>query len=238
MRTTARRSSIFDLESQMTPVVIDWLKSEGLTVEKEVATIGGCCDLVGVKFDSQNVAIRTEHKQRQPIATMMQAGVYMALPDKANCNRGMRLATLEKRFCSVLDQRDEIECAVNYLLRTNHAEKTATGSLVRRNGWWPVLGRLIAVELKLTKIGCVIDQASAKTIIAPESYAALPADIVDGLRGRSLDRMSELGIGLLAVDATSCRVVINPAKQKLDRFETPESIEFTEKIWSRYRGRQ
>ena len=60
-------SNNFKLEKEMTPVVEDWLKSQGLAVKREYHTPWGNCDLVGVSFKPDAARLRCELRQRRTL---------------------------------------------------------------------------------------------------------------------------------------------------------------------------
>ena len=83
----------------------------------------------------------------------------------------------------------------------------------RRGEWKPLHSRLVAVELKLSRVADALHQAYNNLLAVDESYVAFPRDMaqhVAARRGRwSLwDRYWVHGIGLLAVDDGACSVLI------------------------------
>ncbi len=83
--------------------------------------------------------------------------------------------------------------------------------LGRRQGWRPLQDRIIAVELKLSRVTDVLHQAYNNLSWVDESYAAMPVGIARRVYGRK-ERWGKYwrnGIGLLAVDG-ACSVLIPP----------------------------
>ena len=81
--------------------------------------------------------------------------------------------------------------------------------LGRRQGWRPLQDRIIAVELKLSRVTDVLHQAYNNLSWVDESYAAMPVGIARRVYGRKerWDKYWRHGIGLLAVDG-GCSVLI------------------------------
>jgi len=75
----------------------------------------------------------------------------------------------------------------------------------RQRGWRPLHTRLVAVELKLTRVAQALRQALAYRAFFPEVYVAFPAEVAESVRssGRFLN-----GVGLLSVTPAGCRVLI------------------------------
>lgn len=82
--------------------------------------------------------------------------------------------------------------------------------LRRRKDWRPLHRRLIAVELKLARIGEAFQQARWNLTHVEESYVAFPADIAERIASKR-ERWQEFfdeGIGLLAVTPELCSVAM------------------------------
>jgi hypothetical protein len=74
----------------------------------------------------------------------------------------------------------------------------------------PLQNRLVAVELKLSRIEEALWQARSNLKFANESYVAFPAGVAGRIRLHAArwDEFFESGIGLLAIKPQSCRVLI------------------------------
>lgn len=71
----------------------------------------------------------------------------------------------------------------------------------------PNLDIVVAVELKIRDIACVIRQARGNRS-ANESWAAMPAEKVYKMRKTSIQAFKDEGIGLLSTDGLGARVII------------------------------
>lgn len=59
----------FALEKEMTPIVRKWLEDQGYIVRPEMATANNC-DLVGCKFNMDNVRLRIKMQQKTPLPAL------------------------------------------------------------------------------------------------------------------------------------------------------------------------
>ena len=57
----------FKLEKEMTPIVRKWLEDQGYIVRPEMWTAHNC-DLMGCKFNMDNVRLRVEMRQKTPMS--------------------------------------------------------------------------------------------------------------------------------------------------------------------------
>ena len=113
--------------------------------------------------------------------------------------------------------RDMIVRHSNRLIAEGFVVRTTSGELQKRNGWFPMHKRLVAVELKLNRIEEVLSQARNNLLFAQESYIALPKDVANRVsekRARWAPYF-EGGVGLLSVTKRSCEILIRPHRQAL-----------------------
>lgn len=205
-------------------------------VAEELPTGWGICDLVGCRFDPEKVAFRTERKQRQPLGSPEAVYIYSQLPDSDRTRTGVRREALVKRLAPYISE-DRIDRALSRLEATNHIRVTRTGTFQKVNGWAPMYSRLVAVELKLSRLSEVLQQARANRAFVPESFVALPSDVARrAMKSSFADELAREGIGLLAVSEKSCRTLLDaePTSGWLD-----DSLELwaVEYFWRSYRGR-
>jgi len=106
--------------------------------------------------------------------------------------------------------------------------------LKRQRPWQPLAKRLVAVELKLSRIVEALHQAYNNLCAVHESYTAFPADVAARIAAKP-ERWAKYwahGIGVLGVTADGCEVVI-AAKP------TPPTLGHAngqaEKFWRDYR---
>lgn len=85
-----------------------------------------------------------------------------------------------------------------------------------RKGWRiPQLVSVVAVELKIDRIGDVLSQAKSHRPRMTASYVAMPSWRVDQMRVGTLERFKEWGIGLLSVGVDT--KIVTSAVHILDR---------------------
>ena len=92
--------------------------------------------------------------------------------------------------------------------------------LARRKDWRPLQDRIIAVELKLSRIIDALHQAYRNLSYVDESYAAFPADVAARIVARR-ERWAKYwhhGIGLLAVDSSCAALIeVGPNRERCER---------------------
>lgn len=100
--------------------------------------------------------------------------------------------------------------------------------------WHPRVGRSIpeiadicAIELKMDDVAGAIRQCSRYRYSIPNCWAAMPLDRIWRMRPSTHDKFVDAGIGLIAVDKSSCRVILYPVKSGAD----PSSMK--NKLWAR-----
>jgi hypothetical protein len=199
----------------MSQPVVRWLRSFGLVVKAEFAAPWGICDLVGLSFRQQSVKHRRRLRQTQPITSISRAAVLLRIPD-VESGQSISLKALAKDYSSSMT-RDEIEDHASRLIADGFVTRNTCGELQKRNGWFPMHKRLVAVELKLNRIEEVLFQAQNNLLFAQESYVALPKDVavrVSERRARWAP-FFDSGVGLLSVTKRSCNVLIRPTRQPL-----------------------
>lgn len=200
----------FAYEHEMTRPAERWLESLCLYTKREYPTSWGICDLMGFSFNKAKVDQRRELGQRAPIGPPLRISLLLMMPDHEK-GTGIRLRTLQRRFEPYI-QPEDITTHVEKLVRTKFARRTKHGTFVKVNGWMPVHERIVAVELKLSKVGEAILQASSHKSITAESYIGLPTEVACHVaNGRGRRRIESAGVGLLSVGKKNCRVLIEPS---------------------------
>ena len=194
----------------MAPPIRRWLRQQRLHFKQEFLVPWGVCDFVGLSFNSENVEKRLALRQLQPIGPLRRLQILALIPD---CESGDAISDceLKMRFDECAPD-GTFEAELQTLLAGRFIVQTKTGSFQKLNGWVPLHNRLIAVELKLSRISEGIAQAICHLGFANESYLALPAQlaekIVDSPR---VSQFKEKGVGILAVTRTGCRLVLEPS---------------------------
>jgi hypothetical protein len=221
---------VFKSEAQMTEPVVRWLRAAGLSVKAEFAAPWGICDLVGVSFRQKSIKHRMRLGQSQSITSISRALVLLSIPDEET-GRSVSLKALVEEYSSSIPSHI-VDSHTTRLISEGFVISTSSGELQRRNGWFPLHKRLVAVELKLHRIEEVLSQAQNNLMFATESYVALPKDVairVSEKRARWAP-FFESGVGLISVTKRACDVLIRPRRQPST---TDNIIQFccVEKFW-------
>jgi hypothetical protein len=222
---------VFKREAEMLPPVARWMQQERLLTKAELLTPSGPCDLVGVRFWPDQVKLRLSNRQTRPIASLTRAVILQMIPDVAD-SRSIRLASIAKAFEGMLPA-EAILAEVERLVRDRFVVRRGT-LLQKINGWVPLHERIVAVELKLTRIEDVLSQAKCHLSFADESYVGLPEDVAARVESRASrwDRYWQLGIGLLAVSNSRCRVV-RPSHPSVVSQDQALRMYMADKFWTR-----
>ena len=224
---------MFKLESEMGPLVCEWMQKSGLTVKSEFSLPWGICDFVGVSLNLAHVRKRIALKQTKPIGPMRRVELLEQIPDEKT-GFAVSIETLERASIREDNFRSTAR-DLEQLIRDRFVTATSSGEFQKRNGWVPLQKRIVAVELKLARISEAVCQAAANKAFATESYVALPWPLA--YRHANRLRASvfvNAGIGILAVTDNSCRVVLKPSKLGFEAHATLQ-IHCVERFW-RSRG--
>jgi hypothetical protein len=221
---------MFAKESEMTASAIDWLSGEGLVVKAEFQSPWGLCDLVGLSYRPEQVAKRLAHRQLRPIASLARAALLAKIPDSDSaCST--TIEDLDRDFRGGFT-RQAIETATDRLIADRFVARTGDGRLHRLNGWLPLHGRLIALELKLTRVAEAFEQAISNLGFTEESYVGLPADLAMRVAEQPTKwaRYLDEGVGLMGLEASACRVII-PARLTARWLDPVLQMYCVDKFW-------
>jgi len=197
----------FRYESEMTKPVEDWLLSQGMHVKREYPTPWGICDLVGCSLNKNKVRKRLNLGQKRPIGSQFRVLLLSYIPDMDE-GEAVTLKELHRQFASFLDE-SFIEKEVVRLIKDKFVQEVRSGIFQKLNGWFPLHKRIVAVELKLTRISEVISQAHSNLEFADESYVGLPYDNAKHLyASRDKRQLAEKGIGIIGVHEEGIRVFL------------------------------
>jgi hypothetical protein len=187
----------FRWEWEMLPAVAEsikvfapWLESPG-AVLAEVPAAVGIVDVVAVRFDSRSLQRRCDERVH-PVLLPLRVRTLYALRDR----RPRRLETL----ASVVGSRPEAlaRSTVGPLAQLGLLEITPRGSVRSTGLWLPAGGRLMAVELKLSKWRTGLNQADNFARSVDQAWVVLDARRVRGAL-RSIGEFAERGVGLAVV---------------------------------------
>lgn len=218
----------------MTKPVQLWMQSLGLTIKAEFITPGGKCDLVGMSFKIKNVAHRLRLQQTDSVSSLTRAGLLMRIPE-VETGKSLRLDTLTRQYRTLMSEED-VRLHAEKLIAQKFVRRSTTNGLQRLNGWFPLHRRLMAVELKLTRIDQVMRQARNNLHFAEESYVALPSVAAQRVllkRERWTDFFNQ-GVGLLSVTPTGCQLLIPSHGRGCVEREPALQFYCVEKFWRSY----
>jgi hypothetical protein len=195
---------MFGLENQMVPSVVGWLKGQGLAVKREFSVPWGICDLVGVKLNPKQVRKRLSYGQKLPVGPPLRLHILSNIPD---IDSGLSITQDELQFkLSGYLPHEILKTEIDCLARLKFVTSPRRGQFQKLNGWAPLHKRIVAVELKLSRITEALAQASSNRAFTTESYVALPSALAHRVaKSTRTDEFRRNGIGLLAVFHSSCR---------------------------------
>jgi len=223
---------VFEYEYQLTKPAEDWLKGQGLETKREFPTPWGVCDLAGCSFNRDNVRLRLSRGQNKPVGTQLRVMILSMIPDIEK-GRGITKQFLQKKFRGLLDG-SKIEHEVGKLIEDKFVCVTKRGTFQKVNGWIPLHEKIVALELKLSRVKDVFYQATSHLEFADESYVGLPMEtakrLVNSIRK---DEFVNKGIGVLGITPNKARVLLssNPTTSKPNRILQMHCVE---RFWRTY----
>jgi hypothetical protein len=223
----------FEYEYQMAKPAEAWLKSKGLMVKREFPTPWGICDLVGCSFNKRNVSKRLRLGQKKPIGSHFRTMLLSHIPDE-NESHPIEPVYLTGMFSEFFDE-ELIISELNRLEKDKFVRKTNSGSLIKLNGWMPLHKKLVALELKLSRVQDVLNQAIANLEFADESYIGLPLETAKCLVKRNSVATSflENGIGVVGLKPEGYKVLRLP-KFRRKRIDPVLQAHCIERFWRHY----
>lgn len=200
--------TVFDLEKWMTLPALKWLTATPMLVKPEFRTPWGICDLVGVEVDHGRVAQRMSLGQKKSIGLPSRIALLQLIPGTTT----NLSASIESLHAQTGESVSTIERELKVLCERRLILRSAPNSFQSLISWAPLHRRIVALELKLSRIEEVIAQARAHAAFATESLIGLPEDKAERLAAS--DRAKEVrdaGLGLLAVNKDNATLLISPA---------------------------
>ena len=199
----------FDYEHQMVEVADQWLRRQGLMVKREFALPWGICDLVGCSLHARKVGQRLRLGQRKPIGPQSRVFLLSQIPDETE-GRSITARRLVRQLGGYWDGK-HITRDLERLVRDRFVRETRRGAFQKLNGWMPLHRRLVAVELKLTRVTEVLQQATSNLGATAESYIALPMSTAKRVvRDERQRTVTERCVGVLGIDRDRCRCLLKP----------------------------
>jgi len=207
-----------------------WMKSDGMVVKSEFVTPWGICDLVGLRFNPGNVAHRLELKQTRAVSSITRAVLLLRIPDVET----KKSTTLDRlvRQCAPSIPEEVVFEETARLIADRFVVSSSRGWLQKVNGWMPLQDRLVAIELKLSRIDEAMHQGLNNLGFADESFVGLPSDVAHRVasNARRWSDFFDAGVGLLSVARRSCEVLV-PARKTRNWTDKAIQLYCVEKFW-------
>src|ERR1700674_2146696 len=162
---------IFARESEMEAPVRHWLRREGLQIKGEFALPWGICDFVGLSFNSSRVSRRLKFGQSQAIGPLRRIKLLDRIPDHES---GLAISFLQlQQMYNDSPYAPILANEIRKLLAGRFIIQNENGLLQKQNGWAPLHERIVAVEIKLSRVSEALGQAISHRVFATESYKAI-----------------------------------------------------------------
>lgn len=221
---------MFRREIDMAPTVRRWLTSEDLRVRSEFVTPWGICDFAAIGFNDANVACRLKHSQSKRVSSVSRAAILLSIPD-FDTRQSTTIEELVAQFSPFMPN-ESVQSEVRQLIADRFAVVSSKGRVQKVNGWHPLQDRMVAVELKLSRIEEAMQQARNNLGFATESFAAFPMQTARRIE-ESPDRWAahiESGVGVIGVLKRRCEVVIPSTAASICRDEAIQ-LYCADKFW-------
>ena len=200
-------NKMFRVEREMVGPADKWLRDQGLMTKKEFHTPWGICDLVGVALAQQRVGQRLRLGQKHPIGPVLRVDILNRIRGVAT-GRVTTVRSLEREYRELLSP-SEIRKEIARLEENRFIQIGRRGSLQRIDGWAPLHKRIIALELKLTRVDDALAQAVSHFGFAQESFVGLPARLAERVANSNrIEIFRNSGVGLVSVEPESCSVLL------------------------------
>lgn len=225
---------MFGFENLMAPSVVGWLHGQGLSVKREFSVPWGICDLVGVKLNPKQVRKRLSYGQKRPVGPPLRLHILSRIPD-IDSGSSITRDRLRRELFGYLPN-EILENELKHLMRLKFVTSPRQGQFQKLNGWAPLHRRIVAVELKLSRISEALAQASSNRTFTTESYVALPSALAYRVvKGGRADDFVRMGVGILGVSQNSCRRLL-PSRYAADISDEVLQAHCVERFW-RTRGK-
>ena len=222
---------MFERESEMAGSVVRWIRNCGMTAKPEFVTPWGVCDFVGLRFNPEKVARRLQQRQVRAISSITRSVLLLEIPD-VETKRSITLKRLVRKFAPSIPE-EVVRSETSRLIDDRFVTCSRGRLLQKMNGWMPLQDRIVAVELKLSRVEEAMRQAVKNLGFADESYIALPSNVagrVISTAGR-WSKFFDLGVGVISVANHRCQV-LRPAQKIANWSDAAIQLYCVEKFWS------
>ena len=186
-----------------------WLSEQGMMVKGEFATPWGICDLVAVSLNEERVRDRLHLGQKNAIGPLLRVDILNSIPEfRAD------ITTIISRVVSNYQgtlTAQQVRAEIEKLIIGKFVRESARGTIQKVNGWMPLHHRIVALELKLSRVQDVLAQAASHQAFAGEAYVGLPKDLAERVAtSRRAGTFRSIGVGILSVGPRDCAVLLRP----------------------------
>lgn len=225
----------FRYEREMVAPARKWLFEQGMMVKEEFATPWGICDLVAVSLNDKRVRERLFLGQRTAIGPLIRVEILNAIPE-VEARKQRIISEIVSSYHGILNAL-QIRAEVERLIAGKFIKEEANGAIRRVNGWMPLHRRIVALELKVSRVQDALAQATSHRAFAEESYVGLPRDLADRVAAsRRAEAFRAEGVGILSITKNRCKVLLHACGQ---RYPLRASLQMhcVERFWrSRLKG--
>ena len=206
-----------------------WLVSQGFLTKSEFVLPWGICDLVAVQFREESAKQRVIFRQTQPVRSLELIQLLELMPR----HRAITVAKLRGAL-ALSRSSSQLDANLRRLKEMKLVSSPRRNQIQKHAPWAPLQRRIVAVEMKLSRVTAALAQAKPHVAFADECYVALPNDAaVRVSKGNRKRDFLDHGIGLLGVTPNHVRVLIGPgtytAKATLS---SPLKAYCTERFWT------
>ena len=199
-------SRVFRSESEMRRPVDRWLVSQGFLTKSEFTLPWGICDIVAVQFREESAKQRVAYRQTRPVRSLELIQLLELMPRR----RAITVAKLRGALAP-LRSSSQLDANLQRLKEMRLVSSPRRNQIRKLAPWAPLQRRIVAVEMKLSRVSAALAQAKPHLAFADECYVALPNDVAvrvsEGYRKKDfLDR----GVGLLGVTPHDVHVLLRP----------------------------
>lgn len=191
----------------MTSAAFKWLDVPSMWIKREFRLPWGICDLVGVQIDLNRALVRLADAQKSPIGSLLKVSLLHYIPDVGTG----QFIDFDSLRVLVDEAPEVVRRELRALCGRRLVVESRNGEFQSLKRWAPIHTRVVAVELKLSRIEEVISQARQHQAFATESFIGLPEDRAERfLKSERVHELHDSGLGLLSVTPRCASVLVWP----------------------------
>lgn len=206
-----------------------WLVCQGFLTKSEFTLPWGICDLVAVQFREESAKQRVVFKQTRPVRSLELIQLLELMPNR----RAITVAKLRGALTPPWSS-SQLETNLRRLKEMRLVSSPRRDQIQKHAPWAPLQRRIVAVEMKLSRVTAALSQAKPHLSFADECYVALPNDVaVRVLEGNRKRDFVDRGIGLLGVTPNHVRILVEPGSYTAEAtLRSPLQAYCTERFWT------